>query len=183
MKTKRPAPEISSGSMADIAFLLLTFYMMTTVIQDNKGLAIMLPPFQSHPIQAPIPSRDLFTIQVNSGDHIMAEGEQIKSLVGLRKEIKKFILNKGEDIKSSRTPEKAVVSIKTDRGTSYLTYISVLDEAQAAYYEIYADIAGVTATEFRLLDLSIPEQRKLYEKARTGIPMNISIAEPTGVPE
>jgi biopolymer transport protein ExbD len=181
MKSKRCLPELSSGSMADIAFLLLTFYMMTTVIQDNKGLALLLPPFQNTPMDQPIPSKNLFTIQINSQDQLMIEGEFVQSLDGLRNEIKDFILNNGKDKLSSASPDKAVVSIKTDRGTSYQSFLHALDEAQAAYYEIYGSRSGISSTEFRKLNLNNPTDKTIYEKARKGIPMNISIAEPTAV--
>jgi biopolymer transport protein ExbD len=181
MKPKHSMPELSSGSMADIAFLLLTFYMMTTVIKDNKGLALLLPPHLEKSIEKPIPSRNLFTIQINSHDQIMVEGKEAQSLDGIRAHVKDFILNNGKDSQSSISPEKAVVSIKTDRGTSYKIFLAALDEAQAAYYEIYGSRAGMSTREFRELDLSRPSDRIIYDNAKRGIPMNISIAEPTAV--
>jgi biopolymer transport protein ExbD len=181
MKIHRPAAEVSTSSMADIAFLLLTFFLVTTIIQNHKGIFMILPPFMHKPIDAPIPERNIFTIQINSADQLLVEGAPISDLNGLRDRIEKFILNNGRDEKSSDNPEAAVVSIKTDRGTSYRTYISALDEVQAAYFKIYASRAGVTPEEFRKLDLRIPKQAAIYNRAKEGVPMNISIAEPSRV--
>lgn len=178
--TKRVTPELNSGSMADIAFLLLTFYMMTTVITEQKGLTLILPELNNIRTE-PVHARNLFAININSQDKLMAEGKELKSILGLREVLKKFILNRGSSTAFSDSPEKAVVSIKTDRGTSYRKFLEALDEAQAAYIEIYADRARMSPDEFRKLNVKNPEQRKIYEQSRKGIPMNISIAEPTGL--
>jgi biopolymer transport protein ExbD len=174
-------PELSSGAMADIAFLMLTFFMVTTEMKDNKGLALVLPQYHETPVVTQIHDRNLFAIHINSADRIMVEGKEIASLGGLREQIKVFILNNKKNSTMSDSPAEAVVSIKTDRGTSYKSYLAALDEAQAAYYEIYGERVGMTAKEFRALDVTNPESKKKYEKARQGIPMNISIAEPSTV--
>jgi biopolymer transport protein ExbD len=179
--TKRVMPELSSGAMADIAFLLLTFFMVTTEMNENKGLALMLPPYMATPPSKPVNERNLFAIRINSNNKIMVEGNELSTFDGLRTEIKEFILNNKRKPNLSDSPQDAVVSIKTDRGTSYKSFLTALDEAQAAYYEIYAERVGLTAKEFRALNVSNPENKKIYEKARQGIPMNISIAEPSDV--
>lgn len=175
--TKRVTPELSSGSMADIAFLLLTFYMMTTEIKDHKGLPLLLPQYLPNLVELPVNNRNLFTIHINSSDQLLVEGKPVKNLNGVRDTIKKFVLNNKKEPTLSDSPEVAVVSIKTDRGSSYGTFIQALDEAQAAYYEIYSERADISTKAFRALNLSIEEQRRIYDKARRGIPMNISIAE------
>ncbi len=142
---------------------------------------MILPPFVHTPIDAPIPERNIFAIQINSADQLLVEGTPISNLSGLRDQIEKFILNNGRDERSSDNPEAAVVSLKTDRGTSYGMFISALDEIQAAYFKIYASRAGVTPEEFRKLDLRIPKQAAIYHQAKAGLPMNISIAEPSRV--
>lgn len=170
--------EISTSSMADIAFLLLTFFLMTTVIKDEKGLTLLLPPHQEGPLQE-IPERNLYTIQLNAADELLVEKERRSSLDGLKNEIKLFILNNGSNPSLSDSPQAAIVSLKTSRGTSHAAFIATLDEIQGAYYEIYAERAGMTSKQFRFLDLDNPLNKDLYNKARNGIPMNISIAEPT----
>jgi biopolymer transport protein ExbD len=176
-----PAAEVSTSSMADIAFLLLTFFLITTTIQNDKGLTIILPPHLIEVTSIPIHERNLFKIQVNSQNQFLVEGDLRKDLKGLREELKKFILNPERDPNLSENPVKAVVSLKTDRGTTHQAFISALDEIQAAYYEIYGQRTGLSAATFRDLNLTIPENKKLYDKGRKDLPMNISIAEPTSI--
>lgn len=179
----RATPEIPNASMADIAFLLLTFFLVTTTMPNNKGLSIALPPppEAAPPEDVKIQERNMFKIQINSSDALLVEGEPREDVTGLKEEIKKFILNNGKDPASSDNPEKAIVSFKTDRGTSHKRFIELLDIVQGAYYDIYADQAGVTNAEFReaASDLTVPRNKAIYEKGRAGIPLNISIADPT----
>ena len=73
--------------------------------------------------------------------------------------------------------------MKTDRGTSYKVFIYALDEIQGAYYEIYSERAGLSSKEFRMLDLTNPRNLQLHDKVKKGIPMNISLAEPSKIAE
>jgi biopolymer transport protein ExbD len=191
----RSTPEIPNASMADIAFLLLTFFLMTTTVASDKGLMIQLPP---PPEALPpdtdieIPERNLFKIQVNSFDKLLVEGNPwTASYRELTDDIKKFILNNGQDPQSSDNPQKAIVSFKTDRGTTHKAFIDVLDAIQAAYHEIYAERAGVTVERWREIASepnADPQTRQQYDKGRgvlpngnPEIPMALSIAEPTKV--
>ncbi len=177
---KRIDTEINAGSMADIAFLLLIFFLVTTTINSDKGIIMKLPPEQKIDIPfIKIPERNLFKIMINSKDELLIENELVENLDGIRQQIKTFILNPKKDKNLAVSPRKAIVSIKTNRGTSYDKYISALDQVQAAYYEIYAEQAGITADEFRKLDRKDPAQQEKYEKGRKDIPMNISIAQPS----
>ncbi|MBX2962203.1 MAG: biopolymer transporter ExbD [Cyclobacteriaceae bacterium] len=169
-------PVLQTGSLADIAFLMLTFFLITTQITHEKGLILILPQPLNNTV-APVHKRNLFTLQINSVDRYLVNGELRSALTGVRDEIKTFVLNNGLKPELSDRPEKAVISLKADRGTSHRAFIAALDEIQAAYYELYAQQAGIDAERFRTLDLSNPEERVLYEKGRKGIPMNISIAE------
>lgn len=168
--------ELNTSSMADIAFLLMTFFMITTDINQEKGLAIELPPSIELP-PVLVHERNVFKIRLNSLDQLMVRGSIRTSTMGLTRELKTFILNNGADKNFSESPDKAVISLRADRGSSYKVYIAILDQIQSAYYEIYAGRAGLTAKQFRSLDLSIPQERILYKKAKEGVPMNISIAE------
>jgi biopolymer transport protein ExbD len=188
----RPTPDIPNASMADIAFLMLVFFLVTTTVANDRGLAIQLPPPpEALPpdMDIKIQERNLFKIQVNSFDNVLVEGNPFfGSPRELTEMIKEFVLNYGADPSSSDSPEKAIVSYKADRGTSHKKFIEILDAAQAAYYSIYADKAGVTVKKWLDLssDLANPENRRLYDIGRgrkpdgsVEIPMNLSIAEPT----
>jgi biopolymer transport protein ExbD len=190
----RSTPEIPNASMADIAFLLLTFFLMTTTVASDKGLMIPLPPILPPDTKVEIKERNIFKIQVNSFDKLLVEGEPwTETNRELTDRIKTFILNNGQDPTSSENPIKAIVSLKTDRGTTHKAFIDVLDAAQAAYHEIYAERAGVTVERWKTIssDPNVDElSRQQYDKGRgvipngngqVEIPMNLSIAEPTKI--
>ncbi len=178
MKTVRPSAEVSTSSMADIAFLLLTFFLVTTVIDEQRGIPMLLPQWVT---EKPVPqhTRNIFSIQINSSNRYLIEGEPKENLVGIRERIKKFILNNNSVPELSESPTKAIVSINTDRGTTYESFIAALDEVHAAYLEIYASRANMGVKEFRNLDLKTPQSKASHDKAKEGIPMNISITEPS----
>lgn len=188
----RPTPEIPNASMADIAFLMLVFFLVTTTVANIKGLSLPLPPppeaLENQDVE--IPERNLFKIQVNSFDNLLVEGDPWTGTdQELTSKIKEFVLNDGRDPNSSDNPIKAIVSYKTDRGTSHKKFIEILDAIQKAYYDIYAERAGVSNEKWRDI-ASDPEKsaeiRRLYDLGRgkkadgsVEIPMNLSIAEPT----
>jgi biopolymer transport protein ExbD len=171
--------ELNTSSVADIAFLLLSFFLMTAVINNDKGLTITLPEWRDQPIEHPVPERNLFKIQLNSSNEILVEGERLPTLAGLRDKVKSFILNNGVDPTSSDDSEHAIVSLKADRGTTQQAFISALDEIQAAYYSIYAERVGLTPEQYRSLDIRNSKEKLIIEKAKAGVPMNISLAEPS----
>ncbi|MEM9338459.1 MAG: biopolymer transporter ExbD [Bacteroidota bacterium] len=200
----RGTPEVSSGSMADIAFLLLIFFLVTTTIANDKGIAIQLPPKpdpNEPPPEVKFQQRNIFKILANSKDQLLVEDEPYRRPVeDLTVEVKKFILNFGNPTpdgvelyntlpssmksQASRSPEssddptKAIVSFKANRGTSYELYIEVLDAVNAAYNEIYGERVGLTAEQWLDIDLKDDTQKRIYKTARAGIPRAISIAEP-----
>ena len=178
MQTKSQKPTVNSGSMADIAFLLLIFFLVTTTIKQDKGLMLKLPPPPDEEIDLEIHERNLFKILINANDQFMIEGDIRTNLDGLSEEIKTFVLNNGADPELSDNPKEAVVSIKVSRGTKYSHFIYALDETKKAYYEIYASRAGLTPKEYLSLNHQVRTEYDLYRKGKEGIPMNISIAEP-----
>jgi hypothetical protein len=82
---------------------------------------------------------------------------------------------------SSDSPAKAIVSLKTDRGTGYAVYIAVMDEINAAYNTIYGERVGLSAEEFRKLNKNDPRENYLYTQGRMGINKAISLAEPSNI--
>ncbi len=178
---RRKRTEINSSSMADIAFLLLIFFLVTTTIQTNQGLYVTLPPHSDEPPEAPIHNRNLYKVHINSSDKILVEDEPFEGFQVLHEDVKKFILNHGEDPESSENSEKAVISLKMNRGTHYRSFIEMMDALQGVYYQIYGERVGLTAGEIRALDLQLADHKAKYDRARDGITMNISIAEPNKI--
>ena len=138
---KRSAPEVNAGSMADIAFLLLIFFLVTTTIEKDSGINRKLPPMEE--IDPPIiKQKNIFTVLLNGKDQLLVEDE-LMDITNLRDEAVKFLDNNGDgscsycfgkkDPKSSDNPEKAIISLKNERETTYAAYISVQNELVAAY--------------------------------------------------
>lgn len=171
---KHRAVGLSTSSVADIAFLLLSFFLMTTVIKDDMGLAIVLPEWRDQPVQVRSHERNIFKIHINSNDAVMVEGE-IRSLEGVKSKIKDFVLNPEKKTHLAESPLKAVVSLETDRGTSHRMFVAALDEIQGAYYEMYAGRLGISVEEYRKLRPERPADLALMTEARKDLPMNISI--------
>lgn len=175
---KREVQEINTGSMADIAFLLLIFFLVSTTILQEKGVSLKLPPEPENQEIAEIHDRNLYKILVNSSNQYLIEDQRRDNLTGLREEVKAFVMNNSIDPTLSVSPEKATISIKTSRGTDYKYFIAVLDEVKEAYYEIYGARVGMSSEDYRALDLDKPMERDLISRGKDGIPMNISIAQP-----
>lgn len=135
-KKKRDAAEIPSSSLADIAFLLLIFFLVTTTIDVDTGIGLVLPP-PPDPAQEPPPikEKNMMKILVNSQGMILMN-EKPAALTEVKETLKKFIDNKGVDPAFSDNPDKAIVSLKTDKQTPYRIYIDVLDEVKGAYRDL-----------------------------------------------
>ncbi|MEM6514740.1 MAG: biopolymer transporter ExbD [Bacteroidota bacterium] len=142
---KRAAPEVNAGSMADIAFLLLIFFLVTTTIPKDSGLNRKLPPMEENDEDVVIKQKNIFEVLINGKDQLLIENE-IAELKDVRSLAIAFLDNNGDgscnycqgarDIKSSDNPDKAIISLKNERETSYATYISVQNELVAAYNEL-----------------------------------------------
>jgi biopolymer transport protein ExbD len=146
---KRSAPEVNAGSMADIAFLLLIFFLVTTTIETDRGISRKLPPIQDEEVEPPvIKQKNIFTVIVNRNNDLFVEDEKME-LSELREAAKAFLDNGGgvgedgcsycqgaRDPQASDNPKKAIISLVNDRKTEYRTYISVQNELVAAYNEL-----------------------------------------------
>ena len=142
---KRSAPDVNAGSMADIAFLLLIFFLVTTTIETDSGINRKLPPMEEPEDQPIIKEKNIFTVVVNKYNKLLVE-EKLMEIKDLRSSAIAFLDNGGgkdEDAcnycqgkrnpSSSDNPQKAIISLKNDRETSYKIYISVQNELVAAY--------------------------------------------------
>ena len=168
---KRSAPEVNAGSMADIAFLLLIFFLVTTTIETDSGISRKLPPEmdENQPPPPVIKERNLFTVIVNSNDELLVEDE-VMELKDLRAAAIEFLDNGAEncsycqgakDPNSSVNPTKAVISLVNNRGTSYKRYLAVQNELVAAYNELRNRVAQQRFGE------SFIEMENRYNDART----------------
>ena len=170
--------DVNAGSMADIAFLLLIFFLVTTTIATDKGIFMKLPIKDNEVVN--INERNIFNVLINSNNELLAENEVIP-LIELKEKVKVFIDNNGVDINLSDSPKKAIVSIKTDRGTKYEVYLSIIDEILLGYRELRAKHLGISLETYLQLDSKIPEDKKLLKVAREAYPMQISDAEPVDI--
>lgn len=170
----RMSNEINAGSMADIAFLLLIFFLVTTTIAEDKGVLVGLPIWSDEvPETLHLKKRNVFPILVNADDQLLVRGE-LAELRELREHTKDFILNPKNDEEMAESPTKAIVSIQNDRGTKYGTYLSVYNEIKAAYRELW-DSASNKKYGKNYEFLNGDQQKKI----RADIPLVISEADPT----
>lgn len=174
----RVSNEVNAGSMADIAFLLLIFFLVTTTIAEDSGVLVRLPVWSEvEPEVSKQNTRNVFSILVNANNDLLVRKE-LMDVRDLREKIKEFILNpeKREDLAES--PEDAIVSIKNDRGTEYETYIEVYNEVKAAYNELRDERAE--AKFGKKYEFLSREQAKEINEI---IPMKLSEAEPSAFGE
>ena len=202
---RRSAPEVNAGSMADIAFLLLIFFLVTTTIETDSGINRKLPPMDEIIDPPIIKEKNIFTVVVNKNNQILVE-EKLMNIRDIRQEAVAFLDNGGGvgeeacdycqgegDTRSSDNPDKAVISLKNDRETDYKVYISVQNELVAAYNTL-------RNRAFKRLNpnlgIDYVQADKIYNDPRTGstekdrlkpmldevkvlFPMKLSEAEPS----
>ena len=173
-KKRRLSSEVNAGSMADIAFLLLIFFLVTTQIDFDKGILVKLPVWEDEIIPpVPIPDRNVLSVKVNRNNQLMIEGE-VGEMEHLRGQVKEFITNPFKSDKLAVAPNKAVVSLQNDRGTSYEIYLGVYNEIKAAYNELWNEESNRRYGE-AYADLPKAVQKEI----RSLIPSVISESEPT----
>ena len=199
---RRSTPEVNAGSMADIAFLLLIFFLVTTTIEKDKGIARQLPPIEDVEDPPIIKQKNLFIVNVNRDDQLLVE-EQLMDVKDLRQAAIDFIDNGGapsgspehcsyckgkRSPDSSDNPDKAVISVQNDRLTSYKMYITVQNELVAAYNFLRdRESERMFGWKFTEVKKSIDEgsfngdEEKMLEKLeeiQKLIPLKLSEAEP-----
>jgi biopolymer transport protein ExbD len=183
---KRSTPELNASSIADIAFLLLSFFLLTTTMDQNLGMPRRLPPLIEDEQEKPpeINKRNIMQIHVNSLDLLMVNKRPME-VVLLKEEVRMFLLNpNNEEDKPEKEIKdieglgpisvgKGVVSLQTDRGTSYSMYMSVQNEIMRAYSELRDEFS---ISRFQSPYAKLTEDQ---QKAVRGVyPLNISEAEP-----
>lgn len=173
-KKNRMANEINAGSMADIAFLLLIFFLVTTTIAEDKGVLVKLPPWSEEPPEnIKLNTRNVYSVLVNANNELLVRGEPME-VVKLKENTKLFITNPEKRSDLSEDPTKAIVSLKNDRGTKYKMYLEVYNELKAAYNEIWEEQAMIRFGK-NLEELNKTQRQEISE----AFPLVISEAEPT----
>lgn len=174
-KKKLPEAEIPTSSMADISFLLLLFFLVSTVIDVDTGIGLVLPEYipEEEQVVVPISKDRLATVLVNENGDVLLNNEVI-AIPQISKTLKPRIESK-IDLPSTR---KLVVSVKTDRKTNYNLYIMAFDQIKQAYQEVKEDYAQRVYGR-RLVD--IDERSEEMKDIRAKIPESISIAEPEAI--
>ncbi len=186
----RKVPEVNASSTADIAFLLLIFFLMTTTMNVDTGLTRMLPPMpdpKQKQEDVEVKRRNIFTVLINKSDRLLVRGEPMEVSM-LKEKTKEFIMNPNNDPNLAEFEErelpklgmyrvsKGVVSLQNDRGTSYDMYMKVQNELVAAYNELRNDLSmSVYGKPYGKLS---KDEQEVISKA---IPMRISEAEPKNV--
>jgi biopolymer transport protein ExbD len=172
-KRKIREAEIPSSSMADIAFLLLLFFLVSTTIDVDTGIGLTLPEYIPPEQQefAPLSKDRLAALLINASGDVLLNNEQI-TVNQVGEKLKPRIESKINLPKN----KKLVVSVKTDRKTNYDVYVQVLDRVKGAYFQVRDDYSRTTyGRPFK--DLPEVEQKDVRAK----IPIIISIAEPEAV--
>lgn len=170
----RVSNEVNAGSMADIAFLLLIFFLVTTTMDQDKGVLVKLPPWsESAPESIKLKTRNVFSVLVNANDDLLVRGEPVDINI-LRQKTKEFISNPKKLENMSESPKNAIISLKNDRGTHYKKYLAVYNELKAAYNEL-RDEEAMRRYGKKMEDIP-KDKQKIISSA---IPLVLSEAEST----
>jgi len=161
---------IPSSSMADIAFLLLIFFLVATVIDVDTGIGMTLPELSD--LDPPPVSKDrMAAVLINENNDVLLDHEPI-SLFQIKSTLKPRIISKIELPKK----KKLIVSLKTDRKTAYNAYISALDQIKMAFFEVRDEYSN-SKFGMKYRDLS----DEIKKQVKDAIPIIISLAEPEAV--
>jgi biopolymer transport protein ExbD len=185
----RKTPEVPATSLADIAFMLLIFFLVTTTMDVDSGLRRKLPqwaPEQQEDDKAEIKERNVFVVLVNRNNDLLVEGDY-ERIDNLRDRAKEFMANPYDDANlpekeptevpyfGQKMVTKGVISLRNDNDTQYGTYLAVQNELVAAINELRDELATEQWGK-KYLDLDTEQQSAV----KTIYPQRISEAEPKG---
>ncbi len=187
---KRAAPEINAGSMADIAFLLLIFFLVTTTMDVDTGITrILPPPVKNNKENVDVKERNVMKVLINSHDLMLVNGKPA-DVSGLTQKVIDFMSlhpnnSAYPEVQEKLIPQlgkkvlmsKGIVSLKNDRGTSYAMYISVQDAIAKAFNEM-KDQQSMKYYGLKFDQLVNPKKIKIINKL---VPTRVSEAEPENV--
>lgn len=170
-KKKISRADIPTSSMADIAFLLLLFFLVATVIDVDTGIGLTLPEYVEDQEVVEVPKDRMAALLINENGDVLLDN-QIISIPQIKVNLKRRIAEKIE-LPSNR---KLIVSVKTDRKTNYNRYIQTLDQIKLSYFEVRDEYSNGKWGK-RYSDLDTESQNEVRDK----IPIIISIAEPENI--
>ncbi len=131
---------IDQSSMADVGFLLLIFFLVSTTIATDKGILVKLPPYDPDVPPALTSNRNYCKIHLNASNEIMIENEY-SSISEIKPFVKKFIMNPNRNYMYAERPNKAVIAINNDRASLYGDYLALYNEVKGAYNELWNEKA------------------------------------------
>lgn len=170
----RLSPSVPTSSLADIAFLLLIFFLVVTRIEVEQGIPVKLPPWRPSSIPQPVNERNVLRIQLSGHDELLVEDE-VKDVAELRSLTKDFINNRGVLDHYSTSPLAAIIDLEADDNATYQAYLSVYNEIRGAYRELRDEWSeshyGKTAEDLMQSD---PEA---FERVQSEYPIRISEPE------
>jgi len=186
-KQKKKVPDLNAGSMADISFLLLIFFLVTTTMDVDSGIIRRLPPPVEDPeMDIKVKERNIMNVMINKYDKMLVNNKP-GDITTLKEMTKEFITPRPNDEKAPEVEvkeielisepvmiSKGVVSLKNDRGTSYAMYISVQNELTRAFNE-RKDELSMRYFGQHFADLTDEDKIDAINKA---VPVRISEAEP-----
>ena len=131
VKKRKEVDEINSSSMADIAFLLLVFFLVTTTIDPGEGLTMILPPYESDP--SPRDADEIAKILVKSSGQILFDGE-IMNINQIEQNARNFVqeFQITNPTGSDGKPKQPIFVVITDQKAQYQTFLKVLDQLKLA---------------------------------------------------
>jgi biopolymer transport protein ExbD len=205
---KRELQEVNAGSMADIAFLLLIFFLVATTMDVDTGLTRLLPPIpeEEQEQEVQVKKRNVLVVLINRNDQLMVRGEFGTRIDELKNITMEFFLNSNNDPDLPEKEEaevqfppgsspllpadglwrgrisKGVISLQNDRSTTYQQYLLVQNELVAAVNQLRQDFCKLYFDkDFDELNMNIPSEKEISEAIRKVYKMNISEAEPKNI--
>ncbi len=205
---KRELQEINAGSMADIAFLLLIFFLVATTMDVDTGLTRLLPPIpeKDEQVEVKVNKRNVLVVLINRNDQLMVGGEFGTRVDELKDITMEFFLNPANDpTLPEKEPEeiqfpigsspllppdgmwrgmvsKGVISLQNDRSTTYKKYLQVQNELVAAVNQLRQDFCKLYFDkDYDALNMNSEIDKEISEAIRKVYKMNISEAEPKNI--
>ncbi|MCA1746094.1 MAG: biopolymer transporter ExbD [Bacteroidales bacterium] len=205
---KRELQEVNAGSMADIAFLLLIFFLVATTMDVDTGLTRLLPPIpeEEEEVEVQVKQRNVLVVLINRNDQLMVRGEFGTRIDELKDITMEFFTNPANDADLPEKEDaeiqfppgssplipadgiwrgkvsKGVISLQNDRSTTYKQYLLVQNELVAAVNQLRQDFCKLYFDkDFDQLNMNSPNQKEIAEAIREVYKMNISEAEPKSI--